>query len=130
MLRRMARSHPTWLLTVCLLVLVGLTGCDDPRVPPLPRNEALNDRTVREVKIIKIWDQTGKRMSNAGDPHVSHYIEVDVVSGDEKDTKLTLPFDEWNVGEAPPSKGTILVMAPADWVKRNPKSQGRPFGGG
>jgi hypothetical protein len=69
-------------------------------------------------------------MDNSGDPHVSHYVEVDIVSGKEKGTRMTLPYDEWNVGEAPPSKGTILMMAPADWVKRNPKSQGRPFGGG
>lgn len=126
----MFRPHTPWLLTFGFIVLVGLTGCDDPRVPPLPRNEALSDRTVREVKIVKIWDQSGNRMDNAGDPHVSHYIEVDVISGDEKGTKLTLPYDEWNVGEAPPSKGTTLLVAPADWVKRNPKSQGRPFGGG
>lgn len=126
----MFRTHAPWLLIVSLVVLSGLTGCNDPRVPPLPRNEAINDRTVREVKIIKIWDQSEGRMDNAGDPHISHYIEVDVVSGDEKGTKLTLPYDEWNVGEAPPAKGTTLLVAPADWVKRNPKSQGRPFGGG
>lgn len=130
MLSLMPRLPAFWLLTISLVVLAGLAGCDDPRVPPLARNEAINDRTPREVKIIKIWDQTDSRMNNGGDPHVSHYIEVDILSGDEKGTPMTLPYDEWNVGEAPPAKGTTLMIAPADWVKRNPKSQGRPFGGG
>lgn len=130
MLTFMCRLPTFSLLTITFFVLAGLTGCDDPRVPPIARNEAISDRTPREVKIIKIWDQTGSRMGSGGDPHVSHYIEVDIVSGDEKGTPMTLPYDEWNVGEAPPAKGTTLMIAPADWVKRNPKSQGRPFGGG
>jgi hypothetical protein len=126
----MLRTFSLAVCTMGIVIAAALTSCDDPRVPPIPRSEALGDRTVREVKVIKVWDQTGNRMNNSGDPHVSHFVEVDIVSGDEKGTRMTLPFDEWNVGEAPPSKGTILMIAPADWVKRNPKSQGRPFGGG
>jgi len=118
-----------WSLTLALVVLVGLSSCDEPRVPPIPRHEAMADRTVREVKIIKVWDQSGNRMSDAGDPHVSHWIEVDIVSGDEQGHPMTLPYDNWSVGEEPPAKGTVLLMAPADWVRRNPKSQGRPFNG-
>ncbi len=126
----MWRTFSLGLCTIGVVVVVGLSGCDEPRVPPLARNEALSDHTVREVTIVKVWDQTGNRMNSGGDPHVSHFVEVDIVSGAEKGTRMTLPFDEWNVGQAPPNKGTTLLIAPADWVKRNPKSQGRPFDGG
>lgn len=111
------------------ILILGLVACSEPRVPPIPRGDALADRVIREVTVIKVWDQSTDRLGDAGDPHISHYIEVDVVSGAEKGTRMTLPYDEWNVGQAPPAKGRTLLIAPADWVQRSPTSQGRPFGG-
>ena len=111
-----------------LAILLVLSSCNEPRVPATMRGEALRDRAVREVKVVKIWDQGTDRISADSDPHVSHYIEVDVVSGADAGEKLTLPYDAWNVGKEPPARGTVLLMAPADWVQRDPLSQGRQFG--
>lgn len=121
-------------LCCCLAVLLGslavLTGCNESRVPPTSRGEALQDNEVREVKVIKVWDQGEDRLdSGDGDPHISHYIEVDVLSGKDKGKSLTLPYDEWNVGKAPPATGSTVMVAPMDWVRRDPNSQGRPYNG-
>lgn len=124
----MPRHH--LLLTICLGLSLALAACNEPRVPPTARGEALSDRGVREVTVVKVWDQSSDRIDGGGDPHISHYIEVDIVSGPDKGTKLTLPYDEWNVGKLPPVKGTTLLMTPADWVQLSPSSQGRPAFGG
>ncbi len=121
-------SRRSALLLAASLVLVVLAACNDARVPPTARAAALHDRTVREVRVVKVWDQVSDRLDADGDPHVSHYIEVDVVSGPDAGKQFTLPFDTWNVGKPPPAVGAVLVMAPADWVQRDPRSQGRAFG--
>jgi hypothetical protein len=112
-----------------LTLLVLLAACNDPRVPPISRSDALRDTTVRQVRVVKVWDQVSDRMEADGDPHISHYIEVDVVGGQDDGKKLTLPFDAWNAGIQPPEVGTVLTMCAADWVKPNPKGKtGRQFG--
>ena len=112
-----------------LAALVLLTACNNPRVPPIPRSEALRDTTVRQVRVVKVWDQVSDRMEADGDPHISHYIEVDVVGGQDDGKKLTLPFDAWNAGTPPPAVGTVITMAAADWVRPNAKGKtGRQFG--
>jgi hypothetical protein len=113
------------LLSAAALAFLG--ACTDTRVPPTARAVALSDNGVREVKIVKLWNQSGDRIGE-NDPHISHYIEVDVLSGEGAGKPLTLPYDTWNVGKPPPAVGTVVVMAPADWVRRDPVSQGRPFG--
>lgn len=113
-------------LALCLLFL--LTGCNEPRTPAISRSESLRDRAPLQVRVVKVWNQSTDRIESDNDPHVSHFIEVDVIAGERKGDKLTLPFDAWNVGREPPSRGTELVIAPADWVQRDPRSKGREFG--
>jgi hypothetical protein len=117
---------PALLLLVPLLC--GLTACNEPRVPATSRSDSLTNRTPLAVEVVKVWNQATNRVEGDNDPHVSHYIEVDVVDGPQAGTKLTLPYDAWNVGKEPPERGTRLVIAPADWVQRNNASTGRPFG--
>lgn len=119
-----------------LLPLFGLVmllaGCGDSRayrVQPLNRNQALARTEVLELKIIKVWSESGDVLNHRRELGVSHFIEVDVLSGTLAGTMLTLPYDEWNVGKQVPAEGTTLVTAPADWVRRGKDSKGRPFGG-
>lgn len=111
-----------------LLGLVLLTGCSSARVSPIDRGQALRDRTPREVKVVKVWDQVNDRLDGPTDPQISHYIEVDVLDGPEAGKPMTLPYDRWNTGKEPPSRGDRLVVAPMDWVSRDPHTNGRPYG--
>ena len=43
-----------------------------------------------------------------------------------KGTKLTLPYDEFNVGEPPPGPDEQVTIAPADWVRPNPGAKYKP----
>jgi hypothetical protein len=109
------------------LVMSLLCSCNEARTPPIARRDALSDRTVREVTVIKVWDQVENRVDGMNDPNVSHVVEVDVASGDDKGTQLTFPFDAWSTGKRPPAVGSTVMMCPADWVRRDPRSNGRPF---
>lgn len=111
-----------------LLGLILLAGCNSSRVPPIGRGEALRDRIPREVRVVKVWDQVDDRLDGPTDPQISHYIEVDVLDGPEVGKPMTLPYDRWNTGKEPPSRGDRLVMAPSDWVTRDPRTNGRPYG--
>ena len=126
MLPGMAR-HALWVLMLAVACLAG--GCGGPRQPAISRVDALHDVKPREFKVIKVWDEVRDNMDTGRDPHISHVIEVEVLSGPDQGRQLTLPYDEWNVGKAPPTEGERVVIAPADWVKRDPDSKGRPFGG-
>jgi hypothetical protein len=108
-----------------------LAGCGNtPREPPTPRAVALNDHTPREMRVVKVWDMVEDAMDANRDENVSHLIEVDVLSGPDQGKHMTLPFDEWNVGHRPPAVGDRVVLAPADWVRRDPDTPGHPpFGG-
>ena len=116
------------LLSATALLVLAACGGEETRVPPTVRAVALSDSAVREVKIVKIYVQAAERIGDP-DPHISHYIDVDVLSGDGAGKPLILPYDTWNVGKPPPAVGTVVVMSPIDWVRRDPAKQGRPFDG-
>lgn len=122
-----AMRAATVLLTAVALLALASCGGEDTRVPPMVRAVALTDSAIREVKIVKLYVQAAERIGDA-DPKISHYIDVDVLSGDGAGKPLILPYDMWNVGKPPPAVGTVVVMCPADWVRRDPEKQGRPFG--
>lgn len=116
------------LLPLALPVLLLLTACSSARVPPISRGEAQRDHIPREVRVVKVWDQVSNRLDGPVDPQISYYIEVDVLDGPEAGKPMTLPYDRWNTGKEPPSKGDRLMMSPADWVLRDPQTKGRPYG--
>ena len=116
------------LLPLLAVVAVVLAACQEARVPPTTRAQALRDREHREVKVVRVWDQVGERLEQGADAHVSHYIEVDVLAGPGVGKPLTLPYDQWNTGRPAPQVGDRLLMAPADWVLRDARTPGRPYG--
>ena len=111
-----------------LLLLVILGGCREARAEPITRSAALHDRAVREVRVHKVWDQVDNRLVDSGDPQVSHYIEVDILSGPNAGHPATFPYDRWNTGTMPPVAGDRVLMTPADWVARQDRTPGRPYG--
>ena len=119
------------LLLPLLGLLVLFSGCStsrDFRVPAYNRDQALVHTEPMELKIVKVWSVTGDALDHDRELGIDYYIEVDVVSGPQAGTKLSLPYDQWNVGKPPPTEGSIVVVAPSDWVKRAKDTKGRPFG--
>jgi hypothetical protein len=116
--------------SLILLALAVLAGCGpETRTPPLQRNQALARTEVLELKVVKVWDVVADALDHSREAGISHIVEVDVLSGPSAGTQLALPYDDWNVGKAPPTEGTTVVVAPADWVKRGKTSKGQPFSG-
>ncbi len=117
-------------LATPLALALCLAGCGNAaRTPPLNRGQALAQTEVLELKVIKVWNVVTDALDHDREPGISHYVEVDVLSGSSAGKQLTLPFDEWNVGKHPPAVGTTIVAAPSDWVKRAKDSRGRPMEG-
>jgi hypothetical protein len=110
------------------VLFFGLCACNEARVAPTARAQALRDREPREVKVVRVWSQVGERLEQGADPHISHYIEVDVLAGPGAGKPLTLPYDQWNTGRPAPEVGERMMMAPADWVERDARTPGRPYG--
>lgn len=117
------------LLATAFLGLV-LAGCGpEMRTPPINRGQAASRTEVLEMKVVKVWDVVADALDHDREPGISHYIEVDVLSGSNAGKQLTLPYDEWNVGKQPPATDATVIAAPADWVRRGKDSRGKPFGG-
>ncbi|MBA2480401.1 MAG: hypothetical protein H0V44_07045 [Planctomycetes bacterium] len=116
-------------LVLGFAIILLLAACGGPRVKPISRSAALSDPQPREMRVVKVWDQVTEGMDLDRDENISHLIEVEITDGPEKGTVMTLPYDEWNVGQRPPRAGDRVVLAPADWVKRSATSTGRPYGG-
>lgn len=118
------------ILATCAAAML-LAGCAtrDFRTPPLTRAQAMSRTEVMELRIVKVWDSVNDALDHDREQGISHFIEVDVKSGSQAGKPLTLPYDDWNVGKAPPGEGITVFVAPADWVRRGKDSKGRPFGG-
>ena len=76
-----------------------------------------------EMRIISIYD--GLRYSR--EPHVTHLVGVEIIDGPAAviGKRITLPYDKYNTGKEPPAAGTTVLIAPADWLKRNGRTFGR-----
>lgn len=111
---------PLLVLTLCLAACGGET-----RTKPLTRGQAVAKTEVLEVKVIKVYDVVLDALNHDREPGISHYVEIEVLSGTSAGKTLTLPYDEWNVGSPPPAEDSTQVMAPADWVRRPKDGRGR-----
>lgn len=134
---RAVRAVCSGLAMVPTLVVLGvallpwtLTGCAQPERPVVvTRLEAMDDIRPRRVHVVKVFDQVYDATDAPRDESVGYEVQVRILDGPEQGRLMLWPFDDWNVGHLPPHPGTDLVVAPADWVRRNPASQGRPYGG-
>lgn len=118
------------LLVLAAILAVALVGCGQEfRTPALNRQQALSQTEVLEMKVVKVWNVVTDALDHDREPGIGYYVEVDVLSGSNAGAKLTLPYDDWNVGKPPPAVGTRVIAAPADWVKRGRHSKGAAFGG-
>lgn len=116
------------LLALCAILLISGCGGIRTRSQPISRSQALAMTEVVELRVVKVWDVVADSFDHDREPQVSHYIDVDVLSGPQGGGQWTLPYDEWNAGR-PPVAGATVTLAPADWVRRTNNSRGRPFGG-
>jgi hypothetical protein len=118
-----------WLLLI--LALVGsclLNGCSGPRETLTPMAEAKRDTRVMRLEIIAVYNND--RMDYTTEFHVSHVIDATVLDGPPAliGKPIVLPYDLFNVAKPPPAVGSVVVTAPADWVKRNEAGRVRGFG--
>lgn len=110
-------------------LLILMAGCGDSefRAQPYNKAQALSHTEVLEMKVVKVWSVVGDHLEHYRELGISHYVEVDVVSGTKAGEHLTLPLDDWTT--KPPAEGAVVVAAPADWVKQGKNHQTRPYGG-
>ena len=98
--------------------LVFLVACGGPRSPQITRDQALDWNAPMEVRVVRHWDA----LRHSRDPHLSHLVEVEYMSGQAENVELgqrfVLPYDRWAMGEEPPQRGETLLMTPSLWVKR------------
>lgn len=104
------------------LLLLLLAACTGPRSEIVPRAQALDLDAPWRMRVIAIHDG----LHHSRDPHVSHLIEVEHLSGPQAGTRATYPFDEWQYGGEPPDEDEELTVAPAVWVRGREASQGTP----
>ena len=120
------RWCPLLVLWSSILLLAGCGGeRDDSTI--VTRTQAMADATPREMQVITVYDQVTDIMNPDHDENISHMIEVEILSGEGQGKHFVFPYDEWNTGRHPPAVGARVVCAPADWVKRDPDSHGKPF---
>lgn len=102
------------------IILTCLSACSGgPRQDPTPSADAIHDIRVLRVAVVKVFDNRTRDYTS--DFHISHVVDVDVLDGpgDVSGQHLTLPYDEFNVGQPPPHAGDVVTMTPADWLSRN-----------
>ena len=116
-------------LILPLLLVLVLPGCGGQRdnATIVTRTEALADAVPKEMLVTHVYDSVTDIVNPDHDENISAMIEVTILSGDDQGKDFVYPFDEWNVGRKPPQVGERVVLAPADWVKLDPDSHGKPF---
>jgi len=112
-----------------LLTILLLPGCGGQRdtATIVSRTQALADVVPKEMLVTHVYDSVTDIVNPDHDENISAMIEVSILSGDDQGKDFVYPFDEWNVGHKPPQVGERVVLAPADWVRLDPDSHGKPF---
>ena len=115
-------------LTILFMLILLLSGCDGPRTTVVPRSTTLQDERVMRVQVVKIYNN--QNLDYTTEFNVSHVIDLDVLDGpaDLIGKPLTLPYDLFYLAKPPPAVGEVVVISPADWVRRNEKGKIRGFG--
>lgn len=110
-----------------LIMLLLLTACGGPREPIFTAEKAMAERRVFHLRVLAIYDDIEVRGMTQG----SHLIEVEVLDGapEYAGRIITLPYDEWAVGHAPPKPGTTMHISPCAWMTNAPASHGKPLDG-
>ena len=110
-----------------LLPLLALAACGQPREPIVSRAQAEIDRRDLELRVIKPFDAVRLPYPTQS----SHLIEVEIIAGpkDLVGRIVTLPYDEWAMGEPPPKAGAVLRTSPRRWVLGDGTSRGKPITG-
>ncbi len=123
-MRHHAAPVRRWLL---LLSLLALVACGQPREPIVSRAQAELDRRDFQLRVVEPFDA----MRLPYPTHSSHLIEVEIIEGpaDLIGRVITLPYDEWAMGEPPPKRGDLLRTSPRRWVLGDGTSRGKPFTG-
>jgi len=113
-----------WLIGIALVILAS---CGKPREPIFNNSQAAAERRVLEVRIVAVFDA----MTIPQFTQASHLIEVTILGGapEYQGMIITLPYDEWAVGRAPPIPGTQMSITPRQWLISDPGSKGRPLQG-
>jgi hypothetical protein len=128
MMNYLPRIVSTYILRIGAVACVGLllVSCGGPRL--MTKQEALRDNRVMRLKIVKVL--SNDRFEQTTEFNISHVIEADVLEGPEEliGKPIKLPFDKFFVAEPPPQKGDVVLITPADWVKRRDDGRQRPFG--
>jgi hypothetical protein len=115
-------------LPLILALSLLLTACGGPSSRVVPRERALNLAQPMQMEVLKVYDG----LQHSRDPHVSHLVEVRILGGAAGSQgavgvigeTLTFPYDEWMTGSEPPDAGSVVVAAPADWVRKSAGSKG------
>lgn len=110
-----------------VVAIVLLAGCGEPRQPIVARAQAEADQRELELRVVKAFDA----MKLPYPTQSSHLIEVEVLAGPEDlvGRVITLPYDEWAMGEPAPKAGDVLRTSPRRWVAGDGTSHGKPFTG-
>lgn len=101
------------------LLLLLLAACAAaPRAQPLAWQQALRDRTPREILVRRVWDDVVDRLEEAPhDGRVTHWVEVEILDDGRAPVYAVWPFDSLAVRRLPPRPGTTLIVAPCEWLQ-------------
>jgi hypothetical protein len=120
------RYHAAMRRSLALAAVLVLAACNGPARPIIAKEAAAAAREPMTLRVRGVWDAIDD-IADVTDPGVTHLLEVDVLDGPEgwSGRRLTLPYDEWAVGEPPPKRGTTVTASPARWVRGDGKSRGK-----
>ncbi len=101
---------------LCIVLLMVVAGCTarGPKGAAYSVEAAAADQQPRTIEVVKVWNLLDDAVTTYRDGRVSHLIEVEVLAGPP--AAEAWPWDSFAKGGPPPTAGTRVVAAPAEWV--------------